>query len=110
MIDTEHDLEKKIKTLEEENIKLKEALENERKKNKEEVEKLENYIKSFIIKSNISLVEQNQKSLLNKDVIAALVLFSVAFKSTTILLGFSIRSQIALTPKQLPKASISMLV
>ena len=68
MIDTEHDLEKKIKTLEEENIKLKEALENERKKNKEDVEKLENYIKSFIIKSNISLVEQNQKSLLNKDV------------------------------------------
>ena len=49
-------------------------------------------------------------SLLNKDVMAALVLFSVALKSTTTLLGMPTRSHIALTPKQLPRASISILV
>ena len=35
---------------------------------KEEIEKLENHIKSFVIKSNISLIDQNQNCLLNKNV------------------------------------------
>ena len=57
-----------IKELEKENQKLKKALENEKKMNKEEIEKLENHIKSFVMKSNISLIDQNQNCLLNKNV------------------------------------------
>ena len=68
---------------------------------------------SFSTKPKASLpltMISTNSSLLNKEVIAALVLLSVAFKSTTTLLGIPTRSQIALTPKQLPKASISIFV
>ena len=59
-------LQNKIKALKEENEKIKKDLDNEKKKHKEDIENLQNQLKSCLI--NVSLIEQNEKILLNKDI------------------------------------------
>ena len=67
-IEDDQNSKKKIQTLEAEIKKLKKELEIEKKNNKKAIGQLQDDFKSTMIKADISLIEQNEGLLLNKDV------------------------------------------
>ena len=67
-IEGNQNFKKKIQTLEAEIKKLKKDLEKETKKNKEIINQMQDHFKSTMIKADISLIDQNEGLLINKDI------------------------------------------